>query len=85
MTNIEIARKLREYARQLRERHDNLFRVRAFGLAADSLQRLDQPVESLLRERGRRGLEELPCIGKHIAWSIEHFIETGEWTAETNE
>ena len=82
MSNTDIAHKLQEYARELRKRHDNLFRIRAYGLAADALMRLDKPVEELVHERGRKALEELPGIGKNIAWSIEHFVETGEWQFE---
>jgi len=79
MSNIEIAHKLQEYARELRKHRDNLFRVRAYNLAAQTLMRLDKPVEDLVHEKGRNALEELPGIGKHIAWSIEHFVQTGEW------
>jgi DNA polymerase/3'-5' exonuclease PolX len=79
MSNFDIARRLQQHARELRKRHDNLFRVRAYGLAAETLMRLDKPVEEMVHQRGRAALEELPGIGKHIARSIEHFVETGEW------
>ncbi len=79
ISNKEIAHKLLDYARELRKRHDNLFRVRAYGLAADALMRLDKPVAEMVKESGRAALEELPGIGRNIAWSIEHFVETGEW------
>lgn len=82
MTNIEIVRKLQEYARELRKRHDNLFRIRAYNLAAVTLMRLDEPIETIVHDRGRRALEGLPHIGKHIAISIEHFVETGHWKDE---
>jgi DNA polymerase/3'-5' exonuclease PolX len=36
-------------------------------------------VEELVHQHGRAALEELPGIGKHIARSIEHYVETGEW------
>ena len=80
MSNIQIAHRLQDYARELRGRHDNLFRIRAYNRAAETLLRLDKPVEELVHERGRNALEELPGIGKQIAWSIEHFVETGEWS-----
>jgi len=79
MSNIEIAHKLQEHARELRKRHENLFRIRAYNLAAETLMRLDKPVEDLVHQRGRNALETLPGIGKHIAKSIEQFFTTGEW------
>lgn len=79
MSNFDIARRLQQHARELRKRHDNLFRIRAYGLAAETLMRLDVPVEDLVHERGRIALEELPGIGRHIARSIEHYVSTGEW------
>ena len=82
ISNKDIAQKLLEYARKLRERHDNLYRVRAYGLAADAVMRLDKPVAELVKKSGRHSLEELPGIGRHIARSIEHFVETGEWESE---
>lgn len=82
MNNQHIAQRLLQHARMLRKRHDNLFRVRAFNLAAEAVMRLDKPVEELVHEQGRHGLEELPGIGKHIARSIEHFVETGEWQVQ---
>ncbi len=81
MTNSELARKLQEYARDLRKRHENLFRVKAYRTAAEVVLRLDRPVADLVHERGRNALEELPGIGKHLAETITTYLETGEWRA----
>jgi DNA polymerase/3'-5' exonuclease PolX len=77
MTNIEIAGKLQEHARELWKRHDNLFRVKSYRRAAEMVQRLERPVEELLHERGRGALEGVPGIGKKLAKVIECFVQTG--------
>jgi DNA polymerase (family 10) len=56
----------------------NLYRVRAYRHAADVILELEEPLALLLKRRGRRGLQELPGIGSHIAASIESLIRTGE-------
>jgi DNA polymerase (family 10) len=81
MSNIEIASRLQDYARQLRKRRDNLYRVRAYRIAAETVMRLDKTVEEILHERGRTALAELPGIGAHIAETITAYLTTGEWKA----
>jgi DNA polymerase/3'-5' exonuclease PolX len=77
--NRMIARRLREYARHLDQQRDNLYRVRAYRLAADVVERLDRPVYQLLDERGREGLAALPGIGEHLAYTLEQLVRTGEF------
>jgi len=67
MSNNEIALWLREQARALRLRHENLFRVKAFRLAADAVQRLTRPIEEL----DRNTLAAVPGIGRKLAVTIE--------------
>ena len=82
MTNTEIVGKLQAYARELRQRHENLYRVKAYRLAAETLMRLDKSVEDLVLQKGRNALESLPGIGRHLAETITTFVETGEWRAK---
>ena len=79
MTNTEIANRLQEHARQLRKRHNNLYRVKAYRFAAQAVQRLDRPIETIVAENGPHALEELPGIGKRLATTIARFVQTGEW------
>jgi DNA polymerase (family 10) len=79
MTNQEIAGKLLEQARLLSGRHENLYRVRAYRRAALAVQGLPVSVAELAADRGRRGLQAVPGIGSHLAYSIDHFARTGEW------
>jgi DNA polymerase (family 10) len=78
MTNSDIARRLMTYARQLDAQGGNLYRVRAFRAAAMTLERMDRPVEEILHERGRPGLEAIPGVGKSLAYSVEILIRDGE-------
>ena len=75
--NHEIALKLREIATLLRTQRANPFRVNAYLHAADTLDRLDANVESLLEDKGIQGLVELPAIGDGIARSIYEYVATG--------
>jgi DNA polymerase/3'-5' exonuclease PolX len=79
MDNHTVARRLREYARHLDRHRDNLFRIRAYRLAADVVERLDRPVYQLLQERGHEALAALPGIGTHLAYTIEELVRTGEF------
>jgi holliday junction DNA helicase RuvA len=79
MCNRAIAEALLEQARRLAGTRENLFRVRAHRQAAMAIQGLEEPVEELLARAGRRGLEEVPGIGRHLAGAIAHYVESGEW------
>src|SRR5207248_5423557 len=54
--NLAIAQFLRTEARSLADRHDNLYRVRAYRRAAAAVMGLDRPVAELLSETGLKGL-----------------------------
>ena len=85
MTNQHVAQRLWRYAHDLSERNSNLYRIRACRRAAESVLRLEAPVEKLVVERGREGLEELPGIGRSLAETITYFVETGEWLPDSEE
>lgn len=79
MSNRAIAEALLEQARRLAVHRENLFRVRAHRQAALVVQGLEEPVEELLARVGRRGLADVPGIGRHLAEAIAHFVEAGQW------
>ena len=83
MDNRTIAQRLLDYARQLDGREPNLFRPRAYRRAAEMVLRLDQSVESIVAEQGRKGLEALPGIGSHISYTIDGLVRTGEFRTLT--
>lgn len=79
MDNRMIAERLMAYARFLNDSDPNLYRRRAYRRAAEVLLRLDQSVETIVQEQGRKGLESLPGIGTHLAYTIEGLVRTGEF------
>jgi hypothetical protein len=79
MTNATIAEKLTEYANYLEAREANVYRVRAYRQAAQTILGIDRPVSDLLVAEGRAGLEALPGIGSHLSYTIESLVKTGEF------
>jgi len=84
MTNTDIASCLQEQARLLRQRSDNLYRVKAYRQAAAAVLRLEEPIEVLVHDRGPLALEQLPGIGKRLATKIARYLETGQWESSPN-
>ena len=83
MENRAIAERLLSYALHLNEHDPNLFRRRAYRRAAEILMRLDRPIASILAENGRKGLEALPGIGRHLSYTIEGLVRSGEFRTLT--
>jgi hypothetical protein len=82
MSNIEIASRLQDYARQLRKRRDNLYRVRAYRIASETVMRLDKTVEEILHERGRTALPTILLV-ENIGGYAEYlsgFQFSSEWS-----
>ncbi|GEM_PF-1163164 len=77
MDNRTIAQQLMRQARYLGDQHASLYRVRAYRQAAETVLGLDEPLEDIVAQRGRRGLQELPGIGAHIARTLETLVHTG--------
>jgi len=76
-TNQELADRFVETAQLLENERANPFRVRAYRQAADTLRRLNRPVEDVLSKQGIRGLDRLPGIGPRLAGAIREFVDTG--------
>jgi hypothetical protein len=79
MDNATIARKLNDYANYLEGEESNVYRVRAYRRAAETVLTLARPVEAIVAEKGRAGLEALPGIGTSLAYTIEGLVRTGEF------
>jgi hypothetical protein len=79
MDNLTIARKLNDYATYLEGEEPNVYRVRAYRRAAETVRALDRPVAELVAEQGRAGLEALPGVGASLAYTIEGLVRTGEF------
>ena len=62
MDNWTIAQRLIERAHELQDQPANLYRVRAYRRAAETVLGLDRPLEGIVEESGRKGLRQLPGI-----------------------
>ncbi len=80
MTNEEVAQELEQIADLLEIADANVFRVRSFRRAVESIAELPEEVGVLVAEER---LTEVPGIGKGIAKIIEQLLATG--TAEEKE
>src|SRR3989344_6508530 len=53
------------------------FKPQAYERAAEALEVLSESVKELYQKGGRKGLEEIPGVGRGIAEKIEEYIKTG--------
>jgi hypothetical protein len=79
MDNRQIAQQLLTYAEYLEAREANLYRIRAYRRAAETVLALDRPLADLVAAEGREGLEELSGIGSHLSFTLEELVRTGEF------
>jgi hypothetical protein len=82
MNNHTIAAKLTEFANYLEARESSVYRVRAYRQAAQTVLGLDRQVTDIIAAEGRSGLEALPGIGAHLAYTIEGLIRTGDFRTQ---
>jgi DNA polymerase (family 10) len=79
MDNSAIAQKLADYAAYLEGEDGNLYRIRAYRRAADSIRTLDRPIKEIFAIEGRAGLEALEGVGTHLSYTLESLLTTGEF------
>jgi DNA polymerase (family 10) len=75
MKNQEVSRIFREIAKILELKGENIFRIRAYERAAQSVDNLEDPVE-IIAEKG--ALREIPGIGADLEEKIKEIIKTGK-------
>ncbi len=75
MKNQEVARIFREIAKILELKGENVFRIRAYEHAAQSLDNLEDAIEVVA---GKGALKEIPGIGADLAEKIKEIIKTGK-------
>jgi len=74
MDNRTLANRLVHMAHDLECAHASLFRIRAYRRAAETILRLEKPIEEIIAENGRRGLAQLPGIGRRLSGTIESLV-----------
>lgn len=77
--NTQIAGRLRFMADLREQQGDDGFRVQAYRRAADTLERVEEPVDAILAQKGRAGLMALDGVGAGIAGAIAEMASTGRW------
>ena len=76
-SNDQIAALLRETADLLEAQEANVFRVRAYRHAAETIEQSTRPMVDILEEGGPEALIEIPSIGSGIAHAIAELVATG--------
>jgi DNA polymerase (family 10) len=74
MDNRTLAARLAGKANNLEKEHANLFRIRAYRRAAETILGLDCPVAALIEQEGLAKLAELPGIGRRLSRTIEDLV-----------
>jgi putative hydrolase len=76
--NEQIAGRLEEAARLLRDQGADPFRVAAYLRAASTVRLMREPLDELFRRRGLEGLKELPRVGESIGRAIRELLTHGQ-------
>jgi hypothetical protein len=79
MDNAAVAKKLADYAAYLEGEDANVYRIRAYRRAADTVRTLDRPLKDVYDAEGRAGLEALEGVGSHLSYTLESLLKTGEF------
>ena len=74
MDNRTLAARLANKANCLERVHANLFRIRAYRRAAETILGLDYPAATVIEKEGRGRLAELPGIGQRLSRTIEKLV-----------
>ncbi|MGA2774727.1 MAG: DNA polymerase/3'-5' exonuclease PolX [Candidatus Omnitrophota bacterium] len=75
MNVAELSALFRNIASILEIRGENVFRIRAYEKAAESIERFPNTLETLIKEDR---LSEIPGIGKDLSLKIKEFYATGK-------
>src|SRR3989344_2649493 len=77
MTNKEVAHLLRQVAAAYEVKKEDLFRIRAYQNAADSIEHLTSEVKDLWEQNK---LDDVPGVGAGIAGHLAELFRTGKVT-----
>lgn len=79
LSNVQLARHLRQAADLLTLQSANPFRINAYRRAAETLERLPEPLAQLFEREGFDGLVALPGVGRGIGGALIEMLRTGHW------
>jgi len=77
MKNQEIAQILFEIGEFL-ELGEIPFKPQAYQQAAVAIDNLEEDISKIYKEKGIKGLKEIPAVGESIALKIEEYLKTGK-------
>jgi DNA polymerase (family X) len=75
--HVDIARRLEEVVRLLKEQGANPYRVRAYHRTATTRRWPGRPVTEMLQQEGVEGLRRLPGLGESLTRTIHDLVVTG--------
>ena len=75
--NSDVARVLAQVAGLLEFRNENAFKVRSYGMAAETISGMAKPVAEIASQGGAEELQKIPGIGKSISAQIVEIVGTG--------
>ena len=78
MKNKEIAKIFYEIAEFLKMDEEKGFRIAAYEKAGLALEALDQDLEKIYSEKGKKGFQEIPNIGEVFSNKIEEYLKKGK-------
>jgi len=81
MTNQEIADVFRRLANLMELRGDDLFRIRSYRTAAETIEDWPKPLAEIAADGGATALRELPGIGAAISQKIIDLLTNGTFKA----
>ena len=81
MTNEEIARRFNRMASLMEVRGEDQFRLRSYRMAAEAIETWPTEMQTIVKEEGASGLQEIPGVGKAIAGKIVELLEKGTFDA----
>ncbi len=77
MKNQEVAQILFEIGEFL-ELEEVPFKPQAYQQAAVAIDNLEEDISKIYKEKGIKGLKEIPAVGESIALKIEEYLKTGK-------
>jgi len=81
MTNEEIARVFKEIADMLGLKGEDWFKIRAYLKVVQSIEKLSEPVEQMVREGRAR---QIPGVGDAIEKKLDELVTTGRLAFHEN-
>jgi len=78
VTNKQIIDVLYEISELLELKNENKFKIRAYQKLAQFLSGYDKELDGIYKEKGKKGLMEIPNVGEGIAKKIAELIDTGK-------